>query len=357
MSTETATASAAAQVPRRPRSFGKAEAVELIVPLAIAAVVTAILFQITPLAGPVGFVIITYVTFIAQYYVYGRRRHGAKAGVDRVATVVISSAAAFAILPLVFIVGFVVAKGAAAFTWGFFSHTMDGVAPDAPATAGGAFHAILGTLIQVGLATIICVPFGILTAVYLQEIGGRLVPVVRLIVDAMSGLPSIVAGLFIFAVWVVGLGRGYSGLAAALALGVLMLPTVARTTEEMLKLVDPSLREASTALGAPQWRTVFKVVLPTARTGIITAVILGIARIAGETAPLLMTAFGADRANPTKTFTEAQESLPLFIYRQITNSQGAAVDRAWTAALVLVSVVLILFVLARVLGRNRTVAK
>ena len=340
--------------PRRPRSFGRREAMELVAPLAIAGSVTTVLFAITPLSGPVGFVIVMYSLFIAPYYLYARRVHGVKAGVDRVVTVVISSAAAFTILPLVFIMGFVVAKGAGSLTWGFFHHTMEGVAPDAPATAGGAFHAIIGTLIQVGLATFICVPFGVLTAVYLQEVRGRFVPLVRVIVDAMSGLPSIVAGLFIFAVWVVGLGQGFSGLAASLALGVLMLPTVARTTEEMLKLVDPSLREASTALGAPQWRTVLRVVLPTARSGIITAVILGIARIAGETAPLLMTSFGNDRANPTKTLSEPQESLPLFIYRQITSSQGASVDRAWSAALVLVAIVLILFVVARVVGRTRT---
>ena len=340
--------------PRRPRSFGAQEYREFGVPAVISVLITAVLFAVTPLSGMVGFFVVAYFLFLAQYYLVTKRTSGAKAGIDRLVTVVIMSAALCTILPLLFIIGFVIAKGAGSLTWGFFHHTMEGVAPDAPATAGGAFHAIIGTLIQVGLATIICVPFGVLTAVYLHEIGGRMVPIVRVIVDAMSGIPSIVAGLFIFTVWVIGLGQGYSGFAASLALGILMLPTVARTTEEMLKLVDPSLREASTALGAPQWRTVARVVLPTARTGIITAIILGIARIAGETAPLLMTAFGSDRSNPSKTFTEEQESLPLFIYREITNSQGSAVNRAWSAALVLVCVVLILFVLARIVGRART---
>jgi phosphate transport system permease protein len=340
--------------PRRVRSFGTPELAEIAAPALLSVAVTTVLWALTALTGVIGFVVVAYSLFLAQYYVIVRRVHGRMAGVDRVVTVAVGTAAATTIVPLLFILGFVVSRGFGALTGGFFTHTMEGVAPDAPATAGGALHAIVGTAIQVGLAAAICVPFGVLTAVYLHEIGGRLVPVVRVIVDAMSGIPSIVAGLFIYAVWVVGLGQGFSGFAAALALGVLMLPTVARTTEEMLKLVDPSLREASLALGSPQWRTVMQVVLPTARTGIVTAVILGIARIAGETAPLLMTSFGNDRNNPTKMLSEPQESLPLFIFKQITNAQGAAVDRAWSAALVLIVLVLVLFTIARVIGRPRS---
>lgn len=173
----------------------------------------------------------------------------------------------------------------------------------------------------------------------------------RVLVDAMSGIPSIVAGLFIYTVWVIGPGSGFSGFSAALALGVFMLPTVARTTEEMLKLVDPSLREASLALGSSQWRTIMQVVLPTARAGIVTTVILGIARVAGETAPLLMTAFGNDMVvGPLRSLHEPQSALPLFIFQQFAQDQR---ERAWTGALVLILLVLALFVLARVIGRDR----
>jgi phosphate transport system permease protein len=206
-------------------------------------------------------------------------------------------------------------------------------------------------LVQVSLATLISMPFGVLTAVYLNEIKGRMAGVIRLIVDAMSGIPSVVAGLFVFSIWVVKAHQGFSGFAASLALSVLMLPTVARTTEEMLKLVPDGLREASLALGSPQWRTIRYVVLPSARIGIVTAMILGIARVAGETAPLIMTAFGNDRVIASKSLSEPQSALPLFIFQQVTNSQGSAVDRAWTGAFVLIALVLILFTLARLIGR------
>ena len=198
----------------------------------------------------------------------------------------------------------------------------------------------------------IAVPLSMLTAVLLSEVGGRLVRPVRLFVDAMSGVPSIVAGLFVFALWVVGLHRGFSGLAAGLALAVLMIPTITRTTEEVLRLVPGGIREASLALGATEWRTTWGVVLPTARSGLVTAVILGIARGIGETAPLIMTAFGASvlNANPVHG---AQESLPLYIYRNVKSSLPAQIDRAYAGALALLSLVLVLFVAARVIGGRR----
>jgi phosphate transport system permease protein len=338
-------------VPRRLTLFTVRDGAEIAILALLSMLVTLIAFLATPLDGAVGFVFVSYFLFIIGYYVAAHAQADRKVAADRVATVVIGSAALLTTIPLVAIVVTVVRRGLPGLSWGFFTETLEGVAPDAPATAGGGHHAILGTIAQVGIATVICVPFGVLTAVYLNEVRGRLTNFIRPIIDAMSGVPSIVAGLFIYAVWVIGLDRGFSGFAASLALGVLMLPTVARTTEEMLKLVDPGLRESSLALGSPQWRTVMQVVLPTARAGIVTAVILGIARIAGETAPLLMTAFGNDRANLSRSFNEPQEALPLFIYKQITNAQGSAVLRAWTGALVLVGLVLVLFMLARAVSR------
>lgn len=274
-----------------------------------------------------------------------------KALIDRLCTVFVYLCAFCVVAPLALIIVFVTIKGLPNLRLSFFTTTLEGVNPTAPASQGGAAHAIVGTLIQVVLASLISVPFGVLTAVYLVEIRGRMSAVIRVIVDAMSGIPSVVAGLFVFSIWVVQANRGFSGLAASLALSVLMMPTVARTTEEMLKLVPDGLREASFALGAPQWRTALQVVLPAARTGIVTAVILGIARVAGETAPLLMTAFGNDRVVSGGALTEPQSALPLFVYQQVTNAQGSAVERAWTGAFVLIALVLLLFTLTRLIGR------
>jgi len=215
---------------------------------------------------------------------------------------------------------------------------------------GGALHAIIGTLQQMMIASVISIPIAILTAVYLHEIKGRLSGLVRFVIDAMSGLPSIVAGLFIYTIWVLR-GNGPSGLAAGLALAILMIPTVTRTAEEMLKTIDDGLRESALALGAPQWRSVLQVVLPTARSGLITASILGVARAVGETAPVLLTAFGSSSVN-LNPFVGPQSDLPLFIYQLLRQPNANQIARAWTGALVLVLLVLVLFVLARVIGEH-----
>ena len=343
--------SGAAVKPRKTRQFGLREVGQVAACLAGSVALVALIFGLTPLSGGLGFVLVTYTTFLVTLYVLGRLTIDRKAGIDRVVTVVIGSAALVVAGLLVLIVGYVVLKGAPALRFTFFTKTLSGVDPSAPPTVGGGLHAIVGTLSQVGISTLVSVPFGVLTAVYLNEIRGRFAPIIRVLVDAMSGIPSIVAGLFIYTLWVVGPGKGYSGLAGSLALGILMLPTIARTTEEMLKLVNPSLREASLALGSPEWRTVMQVVLPTARTGIITATILGIARVAGETAPLLMTTFGNDNViGPVKGLSTEQSSLPLFVFQQFTLDQR---QRAWTGALVLVGLVVVLFVLARALSRPK----
>lgn len=336
--------------PRRPNRIRPSDAIRSLGVFGVAVVVTLVFFLITPLDGPLGFVVIGFAVFVGLQYAVVRRVMDRKHAVDHIVTTFVYGCATLTAMPLVFIVGTVLAKGLPGLSLSFFTETLEGVDPSAGPKTGGALHAITGTLTQVGFAVIVTVPFGILTAVYLTEIKGRLTGIVRLLVDAMSGIPSIVAGLFVYAIWVVGPGDGFSGLAAALSLSILMLPTVARTTEEMLKLVDPSLREASLALGSPQWRTVWQVVLPTARAGIVTAVILGIARVAGETAPLLMTAFGNDRVvNPGAALKEPQSALPLFIFQQLAQDQR---ERAWTGALVLIGLVLILFVIARIVSRN-----
>ena len=195
-------------------------------------------------------------------------------------------------------------------------------------------------------------PLGITTAVFLNEIGGRLRRPVRMFVDAMSGVPSIVAGLFIYAIVV--LRFGYSGFAAALALSVIMLPTITRTSEEVLRLVPGGLREASLAMGATEWRTTWTVVLPTARSGLVTAVLLGVARAVGDTAALIATAGGFDSMN-SNPFHGQQDSLPLFIYKQVRlGLLSSQTQRAWTGALVLLLIVLFLFTAARMLSRPKS---
>jgi len=241
-----------------------------------------------------------------------------------------------ALATLVTVLGYTVSRGAGSVTARFLTRSMKGVGPlDG---GGGAYHAIIGTLEQVGIAALISVPLGLLVAIYIVEYGrGRLRTTVRFLVDVMTGIPSIVAGLFIFAFWVLALHKGFSGFAAGLALAVLMLPVVVRTAEEMLKLVPDDLREASHALGAPRWRTIVSVVLPAASSGITTGVMLAVARVTGETAPLLLTAFGFD-AIRTSPFKGPQSGLPLYVFVQAGSAFDVAVRRAWAGALTLIAI-------------------
>jgi phosphate transport system permease protein len=265
--------------------------------------------------------------------------------------VAIGSIAVGLLIPLLAIIIFVVVKGLQGLSLHFFTDTLATVGPQSKPTDGGGMHAIVGTLEQVGVAMLFSVPIGLATAVYMNEVGGRMVNVVRAFVNAMSGVPSIVAGLFIYAVWIIQFGHSFSGFAAALALTILMLPTITRTAEEVLRLVPDGLREASLALGSSEWRTVWSIVLPTARSGLVTAVILGVARAVGETAPLIMTAFGTQVLN-SNPLADPQESLPLFVWQQYQLQLPGPLARAWTGAFVLILLVLVLFALARLIGRS-----
>jgi phosphate transport system permease protein len=196
------------------------------------------------------------------------------------------------------------------------------------------------------------VPLGILTALYLTEIRGKFTKPIKFLVQAMSGVPSIVAGLFILSAVLYPITKGYSGFMGALALTILMIPTVARTSEEVLNLIPQDLREAGTALGGTQWRTVAMIVLPAARSGLITAMILGVARIAGETAPLLLLTGGGDKVNPN-AFNGPMGSLPYYIWKSFNAGSPEAITRAWAGLLVLVVLILILFTTARYLGTRK----
>jgi len=269
---------------------------------------------------------------------------------DRAFAILCWAAFGVALVPLVSVIALVVRKGAPRFDVAFLTHSMRGIGPRD--TTGGAYHAIIGTLEQVGLASLLAIPIGLLAAVYVVEHGrGPLVPAVRFVTDVMTGVPSIVAGLFVFTFWVLALGQGFSGFAAALALAILMLPTVVRTTEVVLGLVPDSLREASLALGVPRWKTVVRVVLPTAMSGITTGVVLAIARVTGETAPLLLTALNFDSIN-TNPFHGQQAGLPSYVFAQAGQPQQSALDRAWAGALTLLLLVLLLNLVARLIARR-----
>lgn len=339
--------------PVGPTRFAQEDLFEAGLPAAASFIAVWLPFHLTGLNAPFGFLVCWFVLFIASYGVVTYRQHGVLEMKDKLATVVISAGAVVALLPVFLIVFFVLVKGVptvfGAFPH-FITHDLKGVGPNDPVSKAGMKHAILGTLEEVLTATVITVPIGVLCAAYLNEVGGRFAAVVRTVADAMTGLPSVIAGLFVYAAWVKPRGvSGFSGLAGALALCVVMLPTIVRTAEEVLRIVADHLREAALALGAPEWRMVLMVVLPTARAGLVTASILGVARAVGETAPVLLTTFGAKTTN-LDLFHHPQGNLPVQVYEFVRSASGNNVKEAWGGALLLVLIVLTLFVLARILG-------
>ncbi|HEX5301149.1 MAG TPA: phosphate ABC transporter permease PstA [Streptosporangiaceae bacterium] len=264
---------------------------------------------------------------------------------NQIATTLMWVAFVFALIPLGFVLYTVIAKGASAISWSFL--TGSPIPPNVlPAGNGGLGPAVLGTILITGLAAVMAVPLGILGAIYVNEYGGNrlLARVVRFMADVMTGVPSIVMGLFIFSIWV--LHFGYSGLAGAFALGCLMLPVVIRSTEEMLKLVPDSLREASYALGATKARVTLTVVLPAAIGGIVSGALLAVARAAGETAPLLFTILTVTSYN-SNVFSGANTALSAQIFANATQPYLGAQSRAWGAALTLIAMAFILLVAAR----------
>jgi phosphate transport system permease protein len=314
---------------------------------------TLLLFATTGFGGRAGFVVVLVLVYAVAQTAASFAREGRRQAQDRLLTLCIRLAVGAALLPLVLVLGYTVYRGIGALTPAFLTHSMKGVGPlDA---GGGIYHAIIGTLQQVLLTMLIAVPLGLLVAIYLAEYGrGRFASLVRFVVDVMTGVPSIVAGLFIYAFWVIP--RGPSGFAAALALSILMLPVIVRSAEEMIKLVPDSLREAAYALGVPRWKTILRVVLPTASAGITTGVMLAVARVTGETAPLLLTAQSLDAIN-TDPFHGRQSALASYVYDQASSAGDNFVNRAWGAALALIIVVLVLYVAARLLTRRNSLAR
>lgn len=301
--------------------------------------------------GPVAAVVVGWILLVVVLPTWSAAVEGRRKSTDRLATTIIWSTFGIAVIPLVSLIWQVVSKGYGILSVEFFTYDMRGVL----GAGGGIYHALMGTLIITLIATLIAVPIGIMAAIYLVEYGknNRLARIITFLVDVMTGIPSIVAGLFAFALFTLIFGPATRlGIMGSVALSVLMIPIVVRATEEMLKLVPDELREASYALGTPKWRTITKVVLPTAFGGIATGVTLAIARVAGETAPLLITVGSTSILN-LNPFDGRMSTLPVFIYSSVTTGgkyNAEQLDRAWGAALVLVAIVMLLNLLARFIG-------
>ncbi len=307
--------------------------------------------------GLIGWLSLALVLFLVALPLWSWSVENARSAVDRLMTALIASAFGVAMVPLFWLIFKVVHDGAGRISVSFLTFDMRNVVGE----GGGIYHALMGTLLVTATATVISVPIGLFAAIYLVEYGkgSKLAKWITFLVDVMTGIPSIVAGLFALALFVLFFGpQVRMGFGGAVALSLLMIPIVVRSAEEMLRLVPMDLREAAYALGVPKWKTITKVVIPTALGGIVTGVTLAIARVIGETAPLLVIAGKTDSVN-FNVFDERMTTLPVYIYYSFTQpgvpaagaTQAPGIDRAWGAALVLIALVMVLNLLARVVGR------
>lgn len=284
---------------------------------------------------------------LARFAVSARRRR-----TDQIARGLLLAATLIALVPLGLVIYYLLVKGLGAWSWSFFTTDPTGNTFFKSASIGGIKSAIMGTIEMVALASVIAVPVGVGVALWLVEYGQSswFAHAVRFFVDVLTGVPSIVFGLFIYIVLVVGTGSSYAGYKGSLALALLMLPIVTRSAEVILGLVPNALRESALALGAARWKVIFRVVLPTAMTGMLTGVLLAIARAAGETAPLLFAAGATNKS--TTDLGQFMNSLPTQIYKDVTSPTESVVNRAWGAALALVTMILILNLIARLIARR-----
>jgi phosphate transport system permease protein len=305
----------------------------------VALVASSVIIEVTPLKGKLGFFLVFVPLITTMQFLLARLRATQKAAQD-------------VFVPTFSLIATTVVKGVNGLSIGIFKNTMQTTSYTDPIEMGGLVHALLGTVYLIILAMIISVPLGLLTALYLTEIKGPGSGFIQFIIQAMSGVPSVIAGLFIFSAVILTTPLEASSFMGSLALAILMVPTVTRASQEVLVLIPSDLREAGLALGATQWKTVALVVVPAARSGLITAVILGVARIAGETAPLLFVLGGTDALN-ANPFNGFNSGLPLYIWKGFLIGLPESVQRAWTGILVLLVLVLTLFTIARVFGPKK----
>jgi phosphate transport system permease protein len=325
----------------------------------IAALALATVFSSTvaPIHGFLAFLVVTYVLFVVIYGLLVWLDETNSVVTDRTIAVFVHSGAFVLVLALFAVLTYPIFKGWGAFWhWNLFTQDLTNAGPLSPVTVGGVSHAIVGTLIEIGIALAITIPLGITTALFLTEVPGPFARFVRTIVEAMTALPSIVAGLFILSSFILILGFDKSGLAAGLAISVMMLPIMIRAADVVFRLVPGTLKEASLGLGASQYKTALNVVLPTARSGLTTAIILATARGIGETSPVLLTAGYAASMN-TNPFHGPMVSLPLAVFEMVKSSQPNVIARGYATAVVLMLLVLILFVTARILGAQNVAKK
>ena len=343
--------SAVAPKKRPLRTFRLEDILDLLGSLTSSFALTWLLFGwLTPLESTIGFVAVNFLLFVTIYAIMTSVKNRKLEIRDRFVSVLLFSAGIILISALLFVVFYTLSRGQLALAnWNFFTQSMEKAGPLDPLNVGGILHAVVGTLIQITIALAITIPLGITTAVFLNEIGGKFARFVRTIADAMTALPSIVAGLFVLAAFIRTGVVPRSGLAAALAITGMMLPIVIRASDVVLRLVANNLREASLALGASRWRTVWHIVLPTARSGLVTAVILGTARGIGETSPVLLTSGVSSVAN-FNPFEGPMISLPLQVFDFVKSPEPTMIARGFGTAATLLLVVLVLFALARSLG-------
>jgi phosphate transport system permease protein len=317
-----------------------------------AALVSFLLVAVTPMKGKLAYFVVFFFASVIIDFGLTFAQRGVAAAKDAVARGFVTVGMTLAVLPIFSILFEVGKRGYKGLHFSLFTTDMSVTSVNDPIANGGLIHAITGTIIMVAMALIVAMPIGILTAVYLTEIRGKFAAPIKFLVQAMSGVPSIVAGLFILSAYVYPITGSLSGFAGSLALMILMIPTIARTSEEVLLLIPGDLREAGVALGGTQWRTVALVVVPAAKSGLVTALILGIARVAGETAPLVLLTGGGEKVN-LNPFSGPMGSLPMYIWKCFGQGTEESIARAWSGILVLLVIVLVLFTMARYLSERK----
>ena len=317
-----------------------------------AALVSFLLVAVTPMKGKLAYFVVFFFASVIIDFGLTFAQRGVAAAKDAVARGFVTVGMTLAVLPIFSILFEVGKRGYKGLHFSLFTTDMSVTSVNDPIANGGLIHAITGTIIMVAMALIVAMPIGILTAVYLTEIRGKFAAPIKFLVQAMSGVPSIVAGLFILSAYVYPITGSLSGFAGSLALMILMIPTIARTSEEVLLLIPGDLREAGVALGGTQWRTVALVVVPAAKSGLVTALILGIARVAGETAPLVLLTGGGEKVN-LNPFSGPMGSLPMYIWKCFGQGTEESIARAWSGILVLLVIVLALFTMARYLSERK----
>ena len=317
-----------------------------------AALVSFIVVAVTPMKGKLAYFTMFFLASIVIDFVASYVQRGMASAKDAIARGFVTVGITFAVLPIFSILFEVIKRGYKGLSFGLFTNDMSAASVNDPLGSGGLLHAIVGTMVMVLIALVIAMPIGILTAIYLTEIKGKFAAPIKFLVQAMSGVPSIVAGLFILSALVYPITGELSGLAGSLALMILMIPTIARTSEEVLLLIPNDLREAGVALGGTQWRTVALVVVPAAKSGLVTALILGIARVAGETAPLVLLTGGGESVT-FNAFSGPMGSLPIYIWKCFGQGTEESIARAWSGIFVLLMIVLALFTIARFLSERK----